>query len=124
MFDVRYCFKMGIIKVQGISIHAFHGCLPEEEKNGQEYFVDVIAEGDISEAVSSDDLSKTVDYCVITEIVKKEMAIRSKLIEHACVRILSSLVKKYPQIKFSVSVKKPNPPVNGDVTSVIVTLVS
>ena len=113
---------MGIIKVQGISIHAFHGCLPEEEKNGQEYFVDVEAEGDFSTAVNADDLSKTVDYCVVYEIVKREMAIRSKLIEHVCGRILSSLLKKYPQIKFSVSVKKPNPPVNGVVTSAIVTL--
>ena len=114
----------GVVKIEGIKIYAYHGCLPEEAKNGQEYFVDVIAEGDISEAVSSDELSKTVDYCVVTEIVKKEMAIRSKLIEHVCGRILNSLVNKYPQIKFYVSVKKPNPPVNGDVTSATVTLVS
>ena len=122
MFDVRYCLKMGIIKVAGISIHAFHDCLPEEEKNGQEYFVDVIAEGDLSKAVASDELKDAVDYCEVYDIVAEEMMIRSKLIEHVGGRILTALKKKYPDYKFSVTVIKPNPPVNGEVESASITL--
>ena len=113
---------MGKIKVQGISIHAFHGCLPEEEKNGQEYFVDVIAEGDLSKAVESDELKDAVDYCEVYDIVAEEMMIRSKLIEHVGGRILTTLKKKYPDYKFSVTVIKPNPPVNGEVESASITL--
>ena len=113
---------MGIIKVEGIKLHAFHGCLPEEEKNGQEYIVDVVATGNFENAISSDDLKETVDYCVVYDTVKKEMAIRSKLIEHVCGRILKALKQVYPKIKFSVTVIKPNPPVNGDVANASITL--
>ena len=113
---------MQTIKVEGIKIYAYHGYLPEEEKKGQEYIVDVIAEGDFSKAVSSDELKDAVDYCVVYDVVKKEMAVRSKLIEHVCGRILNALKKTYPEIKFSVSVIKPKPPVNGDVTNATITL--
>ena len=113
---------MGTIKVEGIKIHAFHGCLPEEEKMGQEYFVNVTAEGDLSKAVASDELKDAVDYCEVYDIVSEEMMIRSKLIEHVGGRILVALKKKYPGYKFSVTVIKPSPPVNGDVENASVTL--
>jgi 7,8-dihydroneopterin aldolase/epimerase/oxygenase len=112
---------MGIINVNGIRCYAYHGCLPEEGKIGGEYVVDVRIETDFSRAAENDDLNDTVDYCVVYDAVKSEMAIRSKLIEHAAKRIVDSLRKKYPPVKlFSVSVTKINPPMNGVVDSVTV----
>jgi dihydroneopterin aldolase len=113
---------MSSIKVEQIKIHAFHGCLPEEEKKGQIYYVNVSAEGDFSKVILSDDLGDAVDYCVVYEIVKKEMAIRSKLIEHVCGRIFTALKKEYPHYKLSVSVIKPAPPVQGDVKQAVFTI--
>ena len=113
---------MDTIKIEGIKIYAYHGCLPEEAKTGQEYFVDVIAKGNFSKAIESDELKDTVDYCVVYDIVKMEMSVRSKLIEHVCGRILKSLKAAYPDCDFSVSVIKPTPPVNGDMKQAIVTL--
>ena len=113
---------MNILKIEGIKLHAYHGCLPEEAKNGQEYIVDVVAKGDFTKAMNSDDLKDTVDYCVVYDVVKMEMSIRSKLIEHVCLRILKSLKESYPDITFSVSVIKPNPPVNGNVKQAVITL--
>lgn len=110
------------IKVEGIKIYAYHGCLPEEEKKGQEYIVDVTAKGNFQRSLKTDELKDTVDYCMVYDVVKKEMAIRSKLIEHVCGRILASLKLIYPDIDFSVSVFKPKPPVNGDVRQAVVTL--
>lgn len=110
---------MGIIKVNGIRVYSYHGCLPEEGIIGGEYIVDVTITGDFSEAENSDDLTDTADYCVVYETVKREMAIRSKLIEHVAKRILDSLRKEYPGVSvFDVRVTKINPPMNGTVNNV------
>src|SRR5437764_15075302 len=101
---------MGIIKVSGIKIYAYHGCLEEEALIECNYIVDVLIETDFSEAAKKDDLNKTVDYVKVYEVVKAEMAIRSKLIEHVAKRIADSLVKNISQIKaVNVTVKKLNP---------------
>jgi 7,8-dihydroneopterin aldolase/epimerase/oxygenase len=111
----------GIITISNIRLYAFHGCLKEEALIGGEYIVDVRIYTDYSLAAKTDDLTKTVDYCEVYEIVKKEMKIRSKLIEHASQRIANSLKKKISKIeKVKVRLTKLSPPVNGDVGSVSV----
>jgi dihydroneopterin aldolase len=112
---------MGVINVNGIRVYAYHGCLPEEAKIGGEYVVDVRVETDFSSAEKSDELTDTIDYCVIHDSVKAEMAIRSKLIEHVARRIGTSLRKHYPKAgSFMVRVTKINPPMNGAVDNVSV----
>ena len=107
---------MGTIKVSGIKLFAFHGCMPEEEIIGGWYEVNVEAEVDIKAATQSDKLSDTVDYSHINEIVRKEMSIRSKLVEHVAGRIANSLLDKISRIvEVKVRVSKLNPPVRGEV---------
>jgi dihydroneopterin aldolase len=114
---------MGIIKVSGIKLYAYHGCLEEEAKIGCNYVVDVSIVTDFSEAAKKDDLNRAVDYVNVYETVKNEMAIRSKLIEHVAKRIADKLVKNIPRIRaVDVTVKKLNPPVMGEVESASVTL--
>jgi 7,8-dihydroneopterin aldolase/epimerase/oxygenase len=69
------------IDVIGIKCYAYHGCLAEETKIGQEYVVDVSLWLDFSEAAKNDDLSKTIDYVEVNQIVEQQMAIPNKLIE-------------------------------------------
>lgn len=112
---------MGIITVNGIRCYSFHGCLPEEGKIGCEYVVDVTIDTDFSKASHSDELNDTVDYCVVYDSVKAEMAIPSKLIERAAQRIVNALRTAYPEVKtFTVKITKINPPMNGVVDSVSV----
>ena len=109
------------VEINGIKLYAFHGCLPEEEQIGGHYRVDVYLETDFSEAASNDDLSKTVDYVVVNKIVQKEMAIRSKLIEHVGQRIYVQIKKTVKNIDFlRVKVTKLSPPINGDVNNVAI----
>ena len=113
------------INIQGIKLYAYHGCLKEEAKIGAHYIVDVFIETNFSEAAQTDDLSKTIDYVEIYEITKNEMAIRSKLIEHVAKRIQDKLLNKFKAIsKLKVKVTKLNPPMNGDVERVSVTVES
>ena len=111
------------IHLTSIRLYAYHGCLPEETKIGGHYSVDLTIETDFSEAAKTDDLSKTVDYCDVFEIVKIEMSIPSKLIEHVGKRIADSLLKTIPRIDaVKVCVTKIAPPMNGDVASVSITI--
>lgn len=112
-----------IIRIQGIELYGFHGCLPEEAKIGTNYIIDVVVETDFAEAALNDDLAKTVDYCDIYNIVKQEMAVRSKLIESVALRIVKTIKNNIPRIiTVEVTVNKLNPPVNGYVQKTSVTI--
>ena len=109
------------IEVNGIKLYAFHGCLPEEGKIGGNYIVDVTITTDFTEAAKSDDLLKTVDYVVINKIVKEEMAVRSKLIEHVGQRITDRIKQGVNNVEaLRVKVTKVCPPINGDVDNVAI----
>lgn len=111
------------ILVEGINVFAYHGCLEEEGKIGCNYIVDVTMETDFTEAAIKDDLNKTIDYVTVYEIVKTEMAIRSKLIEQVGQRIVDRLKKEFSTLKkLEVKVTKLNPPMNGDVTKVSIVI--
>ena len=66
---------MGIIHVSGIRSYAYHGCNEEEARIGGAYLVDIEIETDFEAAALTDDLSKTVDYVEVYEVVKKEIVI-------------------------------------------------
>ena len=113
------------IIVEGINVFAYHGCLLEEAKIGTHYTVDVVMETDFTEAAETDDLSKTIDYVVVYNIVKQQMAIRSKLIEQVGQRIVDELKKEFQTLKkVELKVTKHNPPMNGNVDKVSIVIVS
>ncbi len=101
--------------VEDIRLHAHHGCLEEEARKGGEYRVDVKVVADLSESAETDDLDRTVDYAVVYDVVKTEMAVRSKLIESVARRIAEKLRETYPWVgEWEVALTKFNPPVNGN----------
>jgi len=112
---------MNKIVIEGIKLYCFHGCLEEEARIGANYTVDVSMETNFKEATQTDDLSKTIDYVIVYDIVKKQMAIRSKLIEQVAQRIVDELKQTFPSLQHTeVRVTKINPPMNGDVEKVSV----
>ena len=114
---------MGLIEVSGIKVYAFHGCLEEEAVIGGNYIVDIAVEADVSQSAMDDDLNKTIDYSSICEIVKAEMAERSKLIEAVAHRILEKIKATWNTVELAtVTVRKLRPPVHADVEEVSVTV--
>ena len=112
---------MGKIKLNNIRVHAWHGCLKEESIIGSDYRVDLEVSSDLSKPAVSDNLHDTVDYVHLNNIVKEEMAIKSKLLEHVAKRILNRIFSEIEiVIEAEVSVSKINPPIGGDVESVSV----
>lgn len=112
---------MGIIKVTNIRVYAYHGCLIEEEKIGSDYRVDVAVKANLQSSAISDQLKDTVDYVHINKIVKEEMAIRSKLLEHVANRIITRIFNEISIAEIAtVEVSKINPPIGGDVERVTI----
>jgi dihydroneopterin aldolase len=112
---------MQTINIRGIHIRANHGCLPEEAKIGGDFVVHIQIKGDFSSAVGSDKLADTVDYVKVYDVIKREMKIRSNLIENVAERIATHLKKDFSQIKhLTVEVIKKKPPMNGNVDEVSV----
>lgn len=111
------------INIEGIRLFGYHGCLDEEAKVGGHYLVDVRMQTDFMAAAKSDNLTQTIDYCQVFEICKREMAIRSKLIEQVCDRIFMAMVAELKGlIHLEVKITKLNPPMNGDVPQVSVVM--
>lgn len=114
---------MDSIKLKNIRVYAYHGCLDEEGHIGSDYLVNLKVKADLSEASKNDSLADTVDYVQLQTIVREEMAIRSKLLEHVAKRIMDSVLLKIEMVKkVEVSVSKLNPPIGGDVAEVAVTM--
>ena len=112
---------MNKISLNNIKVYAHHGCWDEEAIIGGEYIVDVSLEVDFTKAAIDDDLSETIDYVIVKEIVYREMAVRAKLIETVAHRIHFALHKDFPAAqKIWVRVTKINAPMGGQVESVSV----
>ena len=114
---------MAKIIIAGIKLYGYHGCMDEEGKIGRTFIVDVALDADLKQAASSDKLHDTINYVTVYEIVKEEMAVRSKLLEHVAKRIYDHLRKKYLQVtKAEIKVTKLDPPINGIVESASVVI--
>ena len=112
---------MGLITVEGIRVFAYHGHLPEEEKLGGHFMVNVWVTADTFEVEKTDDLNDTVDYVKIIEIVKDQMAIRSDMIEHPARRIVDAILPLNKVQKVKVEVEKIEPPIDATFDKISVT---
>ncbi len=114
---------MGTIRLKNIKIYAFHGCLIEEGQIGSDYIVNLSVKADLKKASNTDALSDTVDYVLLQQIVREEMAMRAKLLEHVAKRIMEAVLLKVEMVtEVKVTVAKKNPPIGGDVAEVSVTM--
>jgi len=117
--------EMSTIRLKNIKIYAFHGCMLEEGQIGSDYLVNLKVRADLNKAQNSDELQDTVDYVLLNKIVKDEMAIRSKLLEHVGKRIVDKILISLSQVSYvNVTVAKLNPPIGGDVAEVSVSIVA
>ncbi|UUV22403.1 dihydroneopterin aldolase [Paenimyroides aestuarii] len=114
---------MGIIRLTNIRVFTNHGCLVEEAKIGSDYRVDLEIKADLRKSAATDELVDTVDYVHLNQIVKEEMAIRSKLLEHVAKRIIVRIFDELPMVsRILLEVSKINPPIGGDVQQVTIVM--
>ena len=98
-----------------MAFYAYHGVLQQERAVGGEYWVDLtLYPADISAAVQGDRLDGTINYAEAYEIVRREMAQPSALLEHVGGRIARSLFAAFGTLRrIEVEVCKVNPPMGA-----------
>lgn len=102
------------IFVNDIQLHAYHGVMPQEQLTGNDYLVSVSAQYPIDKAITTDDVQHTLNYAMVYDIVKEEMGISSKLVEHVAGRIAQHLMKQFASISaVQVRITKLNPPMGA-----------
>ena len=111
------------VKVENLKIYAFHGCMEEEKVIGSDYVVNICAVCSVGKKAFEDEVGGTVDYVCLARIAKREMSVRSELLESVVNRIINCCFNEISVLEqISVTVSKLNPPINADVGSVSVSM--
>jgi len=114
---------MGLVSLDGLEFFAYHGYYDEEQKVGNKYSVDLTVRADLTKAAEHDTLHETVNYEALYEVVKQQMQIRSRLLEHIGYNIIQSVFDDFPSVQHvEVSISKYNPPIGGVCKQARVTL--
>ena len=100
--------------LRDVRLHARHGVSPQETAVGADFIVNLRAEYDISRAIETDDVADTLSYADVFGVVKREMAIPSRLLEHVAGRIAKALFAEFPGITaLDLAITKVNPPMGA-----------
>jgi len=115
---------IGIIELDNMEFHAYHGCMEEEKIIGNTFLVNLKVKTDVGVASKTDKIEDALNYQELYNIVKKEMAQTSDLLEHVGKRIIDAVKSDFGDkaIEVIVTVSKVNPPLGGKLDKVSLTL--
>jgi dihydroneopterin aldolase len=109
------------IRLVGIRAFGYHGVLPEERRDGQDFVVDLTALPADDRACDTDDLGDAVDYGALADRVVAHVAGPPvDLLERLGDAIACDLLENFPLRAVEVTVHKPHAPVAAKVDDVIV----
>ena len=102
------------IFLNSVRLYAFHGVAEQERRVGAWFQVSIRVHYNIGGAMESDRVEDTISYADILEVVKREMAQPSQLLEHVAGRIAQTVVREFPGVeRVWLSVTKENPPMGA-----------
>ena len=102
------------IILKGMMFYGYHGVNPEERLVGQKFVVDVTVECSLLKPSSSDIVGDTVSYSDLFKTVKSIVEGPShNLLESVAKNISDSILLSYDVESISVTIKKPDVPING-----------
>ena len=102
------------IELCGLAFYAYHGYHAEEQKLGAHYLVDVTLLLDAPLAAEADELTGTVDYTTVYNLVAARMATPAKLLEHLAYTIGQAIAAMHPGLHGgTVRIAKLHPPFGG-----------
>ena len=111
------------IQLHEMRFYAYHGVMEQERRVGGQYLVTLCVKSDLSRAVVSDSVADTVNYAVLYEVVAREMAQPSQLLEPVAGRVAQRVLDDFPQVEqLSIRITKCNPPMGADCQGASVTL--
>lgn len=113
---------MDKIILQQMKFYGFHGLLPEENKLGQRFNVDVTLWLDLNLAGQTDEMEKSIDYSRVFNVTQSIVEGEAKnLIESVAQTIADTLLTTFDLLQAcTIKVTKPDPPIAGHYKSVAV----
>jgi len=103
------------IRLKNVRFQAFHGVIPQEQKVGATFVVDVRVGYPLQAAMESDKVEDTLNYAALYQVIGQEMAVPSKLLEHVAGRIAKAIMEHFPNVtSIDLELTKLNPPMGGD----------
>ncbi len=98
--------------VSGIELVGFHGQNAEEHRRGNRFRIDLVMEGGVESALTSDVLAETIDYSAVVAVIREVNEARHHLlVESFADAIANALFASFPPVaKLSVRVMKLDPP--------------
>ena len=112
------------IALTGLRVRGFHGVLPAEREQGQDFVVDVVLWLDLTPAAASDDVGDTVHYGELAERLAAVVAGEPvDLIETLAERLAAVCLSDRRVRQVQVTVHKPSAPIPLDFQDVSVTVV-
>ena len=113
-----------LITLTGLTVRGFHGVLPSERAEGQDFVVDVALSVDTRAAAASDALEDTVDYGTLASRRAHLVAGGPvDLIETLASRLAAVCLEDRRVISATVTVHKPSAPIPLAFSDVSVTVV-
>ncbi len=111
----------GVIEINKMRVHAKHGVSEQERISGNVFEVTVHLRYAIENAMMIDNITTTLDYAEVVEIIKNVMAHPSNLLEHVIGRLKGALMQRFPIIQGgTIRIAKLTPPISCEVASVAV----
>ena len=112
--------ELNVIRLRNAVFYAYHGALKDEQNLGGKFEFDVDMYCDLSAAMESDSLKKTVDYEKVYAYIQQTVLERKyHLIEALANTIARGLLREFFNIEqVVVRVRKTHPPVRGMVDHV------
>lgn len=116
--------KNSFILLENIRLFAHHGVLAQETKVGNYFTVTVKLKIDVSKAAETDSVNDTISYADVYDIIREEMEIPSKLLEHAAKRMIDRLKREFSEIEeVELKLSKLNPPMGADLDAASVMII-
>ena len=112
------------IRIIGLKLYAYHGCLEEEKEKGQEFTIDITFHLSLLPAGLTDNLDKTINYAEACEYTCEVFSkYKYNLIETAAEDVANALLLKYELAdSVDVTVYKPHAPIMHDFENVCVSV--
>jgi len=112
--------KTDCIRIRNAVFYAYHGVASDEQKLGGKFEIDVDLSADLSAALESDDLKRTVDYEAVYAMIHDLVTAKKYyLLEALANTIAKGIMRSWPVVdSVTVRVRKPHPPVKGVVDNV------
>jgi dihydroneopterin aldolase len=110
------------IVLTGIHGFGYHGLFEHERSDGQDFYVDLSLNVDLTAAAISDSIEDTVNYAEITDLVVEEITSNPvNLIEKLAARIAERVLNQHIKVvSVVVTVHKPQAPVAAQLKDIAV----